>query len=99
MSIKSSAQSSEVMSKLNCEEVELNGTVILRGGAKGGASKQVKAIDKDKGAGEVLPAFGDWILHSVQAHVQFMDDIAVTVANLSSPRQQEVVSWFPHGLK
>lgn len=85
--------------KLNCEEVELNGDVILKGGAKGGASKQVEAIDKDKRAGEVFPAFGDWILHPVQAHVQFVDDVAVTVTDLSCPRQQEVVGWFPHGLK
>lgn len=79
--------------------MELNGEVILRGRTKGRASKQVEAIDKDKGAGEVFPAFGDGILHPVQAHVQFVDDIAVTVPNLSSPRQQEVVGWFPHGLK
>lgn len=87
------------MSKLNSEEAELNSEIILRGGAKGGASKQVEAIDKDKGAGEMFPAFGDWILHPVQAHVQFVDDVAVTVADLSGPRQQEVVGWFPHGLK
>lgn len=87
------------MLKQNCEEVELNGDVIMRGGAKGRASKQVEAIDKDKRAGEVFPAFGDWILHPVQAHVQFVDDVAVTVTDLSGPRQQEVVGWFPHGLK
>lgn len=79
--------------------MELNGEVILRGGTKGRASKQVEAIDEDKGAGEVFPAFGDGILHPVQAHVQFVDDIAVTVPNLSGPRQQEVIGWFPHGLK
>lgn len=57
------------MLKLICEEVELNGEVIVGGGAKGGASKQFKAIDKDKRAGKVFPAFGDWIFHPVQAHV------------------------------
>lgn len=76
----------------------LDGKVILRGGTEGGAPEHVKAVDEDDCSCEVLPPLGDGVLHAVQAQVQLLDHVPVTVANLGRPRQQEVVRRLPHGL-
>lgn len=76
----------------------LYGKIILRGGAEGGASEHVQAVDEDEGAGQVLPSLGDGVLHTVQAQVQLLNHIAVAVPDLGRPCQQEVVRWLPHCL-
>lgn len=43
----------------------LNSVVILCNWAEGGAPQCVQAVDQDKRAGQVLPAFGDGILYLV----------------------------------
>lgn len=77
----------------------LDGVVFLSSGAEGRAPQGVQAVDQDQCASQVLPAFGDGVLHLVQAHVQLLDHIPVAVANLGSPRHQEVIGWLPHGLQ
>lgn len=76
-----------------------DGVVILSRGAEGGAPQDIQAVDQDERAGQVLPAFGDGVLHLVQAHVKLLDHIPVAIANLSCPRDQEVVCRLPHGLQ
>lgn len=76
----------------------LDGEVVLRGRTKGRAPEHVQAVDEDEGTSEVLPAFGKGVLHAVQAQVQLLDHVTVTVPDLSRPRQQEVVRRLPHGL-
>lgn len=43
----------------------LDGTVILSGRVKGGAPQGIQAVDQDERAGQVLPTFGDGVLHLV----------------------------------
>ena len=76
-----------------------DGVVLLGGGAEGGAPQGVQAVDQDECARQVLPAFGDGVLHLVQAHVQLLDHVPVAVPDLSRPRDQEVVRRLPHGLR
>jgi len=76
-----------------------DGVVFLNGGAEGGAPQRLQAVDKDEGARQVLPAFSDGVLHFVQAHVQLLDHVSVAVADLSGPRDQEVIRRLPHGLQ
>ncbi len=47
------------------EGESLDGVVVLSGGAEGGAPQGVQAVDQDERAGQVLPAFGDGVLHLV----------------------------------
>lgn len=74
----------------------LDGTVVLRGGAEGGAPEHIQAVDEDERARQVFPALGDGALHLVQAHVQLLDHVPVAVPNLGRPGQQEVIGWLPH---
>lgn len=76
-----------------------DGVVVLSGGAEGGAPQGVQAVDQDECASQVFPAFGDGVLHLVQAHVQLLDHIPVAVTDLSGPRDQEVIRRLPHGLQ
>lgn len=77
----------------------LDGVVVLSGGAEGRAPQGIQAVDQDERASQVLPAFGDGVLHLVQAYVQLLDHIPVAVTDLGSPCDQEVVGWLPHGLQ
>lgn len=70
----------------------------MRGGAEGGAPQHVEAVDEDECACEMFPALGDGVLHAVQTQLELLDHVAVAVADLSRPRQQEVVRRLPHGL-
>jgi len=76
-----------------------DGVVVLRGGAEGGAPQGLQAVDEEERAGQVLPALGDGVLHLVDAHVQLLDHVSVAVADLSGPRDQEVIRRLPHGLQ
>lgn len=73
--------------------------VSVPDGAEGGASEAVQAVDQDQRARQVLPPFGDGVPHPVKAHVKLLDDVAVAVANVGGPGQEEVVGWFPHALR
>lgn len=75
-----------------------DGTVILGGRAKGRTSQRIETVHQDQCSCQVLPAFGDGVLHSVKAKVQLLDHVTVTVTNLRCPCNQEVVCWLPHGL-
>lgn len=92
-------QESEVSQSQETPAGSSDGVVFLSGGAEGRAPQGVQAVDQDERASQVLPAFGDGVLHLVQAHVQLLDHIPVAVPNLGSPRHQEVVGWLPHGLQ
>lgn len=70
----------------------------MRGGAEGRAPQHVEAVDEDESSCEMFPALGDGILHAVQTQLELLDHVTVAVADLCSPRQQEVVCWLPHGL-
>lgn len=76
-----------------------DGVVVLSRGAEGRAPQGIQAVDQDERAGQVLPALGDGVLHLVQAYVQLLDHVPVAVADLSRPRDQEVVGRLPHGLQ
>lgn len=76
----------------------LNGILSLSSRAEGGEAQDVQAIDQDQCASQMFPAFGDRILHLVQACVQLLYHISVAVTNLRSPCDQEVIRWLPHGL-
>lgn len=76
-----------------------DGVVVLSRGAESRAPQDIQAVDQDERASQVLPAFGDGVLHLVQAHVKLLDHIPVAIANLSCPRDQEVVCRLPHGLQ
>lgn len=68
-------------------------------GTEGGASEAIQAVDQDQRARQVLPPFGDGVPHPVKAHVKLLDHVAVAVANVGGPGQQEVVGGFPHALR
>lgn len=66
---------------------------------EGRTAKGIEAVDKYKCARQVLPPLGDGVPHLVQAKVELLDHISVAIPNMGSPRQQEVIGWFPHRLK
>lgn len=47
----------------------------------------------------MFPPLSDGVPHFVQAVVEFLDHVPVAVPNVGRPRQQEIIRWFPHGLK
>lgn len=78
---------------------ELDGKILVVLWAEGSCPQHVQGVDEDEGASEMLPAFGDGVLHLVQPSVQLLDHITVAVAHLAAPGEKEVVRWLPHGLQ
>lgn len=80
-------------------ETRSHSEVPVSHGAEGGAAEGIQAVDEDQRAGQVLPPLGDGVPHPVQAEVELLDHVPVAVPDVGSPRQEEVVGWFPHALK
>lgn len=72
--------------------------ITVADGTEGSTSECVQAVDQDECASQVLPPLGDGVPHPVQAHMELLDYIPVTVANMGGPGQEEVIGWFPHAL-
>lgn len=77
----------------------LDGKILVVLWAEGSCPEDVQGVDEDQGAGEMLPALGDGVLHLVQPRVQLLNHVTVAVAHLAAPGEEEVVRGLPHGLR